>query len=486
LHPLMSFPPYRLGFAVKILGAGGLKTSDTRRWQSGPHLRVSLGLLDAAFDHLDAIDVRVFRLSSSTVPYGTHPDLPQLDYRRQIDECGDELDALGAKARRLGLRLSTHPGQYTVLDAPDATLRAKSALDLEQDALLLDALGQPPEASVVVHVGGAYGDREAALARWATEYERLSERAQRRVVVEHDETSFTLADVLRLHERTGVKVVYDLHHDRCNPSPGLGLADAYATWPAGVRPKAHLSSPRTELRTVGKGKAARLVPPLLDQHADFATPWDLRDLLAAAPGPLDVVVEAKAKDLAVLWLRRQLERVAQEVAAAEIRSLDRSLTRTGSGTFGRTRSKEHSMAGIAKYVTVDAPVEKVYEYWRDFTNFPHFMPHVQEVTPVSGDDELTHWKVDGPVGVDAEWDARIVEDVPNEKIAWASVEGSRVENSGVVRFEGENGRTNVEVALEYDPPGGTAGELVARMFENPEQQVEESLERFKQLVGGWS
>ncbi|MGH2850653.1 MAG: hypothetical protein ACRDLP_08560, partial [Solirubrobacteraceae bacterium] len=78
-------PAYRLGFAVKILGAGGLKTSDTRRHQSGAHLSRSPELLDAAFDYLDRIDVRVYRMSSSTVPYGTHPDLPDLDYRRQLD-----------------------------------------------------------------------------------------------------------------------------------------------------------------------------------------------------------------------------------------------------------------------------------------------------------------------------------------------------------------------------------------------------------------
>lgn len=143
------------------------------------------------------------------------------------------------------------------------------------------------------------------------------------------------------------------------------------------------------------------------------------------------------------------------------------------------------MAAIAKYVTVDAPVEKVYEYWRDFTHFAEFMPHVQEVSTVTGDDSLTHWKVDGPLGVDAEWDARITEDVPNEKLAWASVEGSRVENSGVVRFDARGRQTNVEVALEYDPPAGTAGELVARMFENPERQVEDALDRFKQIVAGW-
>jgi UV DNA damage endonuclease len=295
--------PYRLGFAVKVLGDGGIKTADTRRWRSGPHLSRSLEYLDAVFDYLERIDVRVYRMSSSTVPYGTHPDLPEFDYRRQIEASGDQLGALGEKARRLGLRLSTHPGQYTVINSPDDVLAAKSMLDLEQDALLLDALGQPEEAVVVVHVGGLYGDREAALERWARAFQRLSGRAQRRVVVEHDERAFSLADVLRLHEWTGARVVYDLHHDRCNPSDGRGLADALATWPVHVRPKVHLSSPRLALPR-----------PRLEAHADFVAPWDLRTVLAQATRPVDVVLEAKAKDLALLWLRRQAD---PEVEAAE-------------------------------------------------------------------------------------------------------------------------------------------------------------------------
>jgi UV DNA damage endonuclease len=240
--------PYRLGFAVKILGGGGMKTADSRRWQNGPHLSHSLELLDAAFGYLDRHDLRMFRLSSSTVPYGTHPDLPQFDYRRQIADCAEELHALGAKARRLGLRLSTHPGQYTVINGPDPVLTAKSLLDLEQDTLLLDSLGQGPEAVVVVHVGGRYDDPEAALDRWARAYESLSEAARRRVAVEHDEVSFDLADVLELHRRTGVKVVFDLHHHRCNPAARYaGVADAlaaaYATWPAGARGAARRRCP---------------------------------------------------------------------------------------------------------------------------------------------------------------------------------------------------------------------------------------------------
>ena len=321
----MSTPPYRLGFAVKILGDGGLRTADTRRWQSGPHLSRSLELLDAAFDYLDRHDVRVYRLASGVVPYGTHPDLPHFDYRRQIEDCAEQLGALAAKARAYGLRLSTHPGQYTVINAPDDELARKSRLEVEQDALLLDRLGQGPEAVVVVHVGGVYRDKRAALDRWSRSFEMLSEPARRRLVVENDETSFDLADVLELHRRTGVRVVFDYHHHRCNPAPRYAaaseaLAAAYATWPADVRAKAHVSSPRTELRTLGRGKQVRFAPPLLEQHADFASPWDVADVLRSAPGPLDVMLEAKAKDLAVLWVRDQLRRTAPDLAAAEERA----------------------------------------------------------------------------------------------------------------------------------------------------------------------
>jgi UV DNA damage endonuclease len=302
-------PPYRLGFAVKVLGDGGLKSHDSRRWQSGPHLSRSLELLDAIFDYLDRNDLRVYRLSSSTIPYGTHPDLPRFDYRRQLEDCGDAVAALGEKARRLGLRLSTHPGQYTVVNSPDAEVARKALLDLEQDTALLDALGAGAEAVVVVHVGGAYGDRRAALERFARAWERLSDAAKARVVIENDEACFDVADALELHLRLGVRVVFDWHHHRCKAAaelsdPAEALAAAYATWPSDVRPKVHLSSPRTAFDERGRA-------PRLDQHADFVTPWDLLAVLQAAPGPVDVMLEAKAKDLAVLWLRRQLSRNAR-------------------------------------------------------------------------------------------------------------------------------------------------------------------------------
>lgn len=324
----MSSVPYRLGFAVKVLSAAGpLKDADRRRWQSGPHLRHSIELLHGIWDHLERIGVRMYRMSSNVIPYGTHPELPDFDYRRQIDECAPQLADLGARTSGMGLRLSMHPGQYTVINGPDDRLRDGSLAELEAGAALLDAMGCGPEATVVVHVGGRYGDPAAALDRWTAAWERLGDRARARLGLENDERLFNAGDVLELHRRTGVRVVLDWHHDRILPTPGLPAAEALsaamATWAPGLRPKVHLSSPRVSVETVRRPIPGtrrmrdHVVTPPLGPHADLVSPWDFLELHRAARGPLDVMLEAKAKDVALIWLRRQLASLAPEVAAQE-------------------------------------------------------------------------------------------------------------------------------------------------------------------------
>src|SRR3954454_1922862 len=148
----------RLGVAVKVLGDGGLPSHDARRWQSGPHLRVSIERLHAIFDYLDRNDIRMYRMASGLVPYGTHPGLPQ--FHGQLGECADELAALGARANELVVRLSFHPGQYTVLNSQRPEVVDAALRDLEQLARVLELMGQPAEAVVVLHVG-ARGDDPA-------------------------------------------------------------------------------------------------------------------------------------------------------------------------------------------------------------------------------------------------------------------------------------------------------------------------------------
>jgi UV DNA damage endonuclease len=117
----------------------------------------------------------------------SHPDLRAWDFRRQLDEAADELERLAARARDLGLRLSTHPGQYTVLNARDPAIVELALAEVEQSAALLDRLGAGLEGSVVVHVGGEYGNRTEALDRWALAWDRLSDRARARLGLENDE-----------------------------------------------------------------------------------------------------------------------------------------------------------------------------------------------------------------------------------------------------------------------------------------------------------
>jgi uncharacterized membrane protein len=108
------------------------------------------------------------------------------------------------------------------------------------------------------------------------------------------------------------------------------------------------------------------------------------------------------------------------------------------------------------------------------------MPDVKEVH-VTGP-TTSHWVVSGPLGKTVEWDAEITEDIPNQRIAWRSVGDAEVDNAGAVRFDDRGETTNIEVALEYHPPGGKAGELVAELFKDPDRQVDRAVENFRKLV----
>lgn len=299
----------RLGFAVKVLGDGGLPSHDTRRWQSEPHLRVSIRRLRAILGYLERNGIAMYRMSSSFVPYGTHPDLSQ--FHGQVEECADELAQLGRAAA--GIRLSTHPGQYVVLNSESDQVRNAALRDLELQAALFDAMGLPRESVVVLHVGsgGAGG-----LERFERAAHKLSERARARLVIENDDRVHGLADVLALSKRTGMPVVWDVLHHHCHDPAGIpdreALELALATWPAGVRPKIHWSSPKTAVeerrRRVGRRVERSLVLPQLRAHADVVDPIAFEAFLreTAVGLAFDVMLEAKAKDLALLRLREQL------------------------------------------------------------------------------------------------------------------------------------------------------------------------------------
>jgi UV DNA damage endonuclease len=305
---------HRLGFAVKVLGDGGLPSHDTRRWASGPHLRHSLERLRGIIGYLDRHDIRMYRMATALAPYASHPELTQ--FHNQVEECADDLAAVGAVVRGLDIRLSSHPGQYTVLNSEDPDVRSAAAAELEVQASLFDAMGLGPEAVVVLHVGGKAGGKDAALDRFLAGFEALSDAARGRLVIENDDRTFGIVDVIGLAKRAGLRVIFDPLHHRCNDpeevTDGEALRAAFATWPKDLTPKIHYSSPRLDVeeRKVRNGRRVerRLVLPQLRAHADLVDPTGFEHFMrdASNRGDFDVMLEAKAKDLALLRLRDQL------------------------------------------------------------------------------------------------------------------------------------------------------------------------------------
>jgi len=137
---------------------------------------------------------------------------------------------------------------------------------------------------------------------------------------------------------------------------------------------------------------------------------------------------------------------------------------------------------VQKTINIAAPVEKVFEFWNNFQNFPKFMSNVREVQ-LDGESR-SHWVVSGPAGVPVEWDAEVTERIPNQVIAWKTVPGSTVENAGTVRFSSNpDGTTRVDIQMSYNPPAGAIGHVVASLFDaDPKSEMDADLARMKTLI----
>jgi UV DNA damage endonuclease len=308
--------------AVRVLGRAGLRARDGRRAEHMPHLSVSLLLVREVLLYLADRRISCYRLAEDLAPYQDRPDMPA--FAGQIEACADLLAETGALARAHGIRLTMHMGLHTALATPDEALAARAAAAVAARARLLDALDAGAEGVLTLHVGGVHGDRAAALHRFAARFERLPQAVRARVVVEPDEDCFSLDTLLRLHQMIGVPIVFDtLHHQLNNPQripARAALALALATWPRDVRPKIHYSTQRTEahLLPARAGQNRQVLAPRHGQHADYINVFEFASFVEGARGlpPFDVVLEAKAADLALLRLREDLRRFAPETASA--------------------------------------------------------------------------------------------------------------------------------------------------------------------------
>lgn len=291
-----------IGYASKTLAVPGTRMrSITKRLATPERLNGvivdNLAALDATLDYLGCNGIRLFRISSDVVPFGSSP-VNTLDWAVEHE---DRLASIGAKARRLGIRLSMHPGQYTVLNSPDPQVVENAVADLSYHATFLDALDVDASGKIVLHIGGAYGDKRAALERFVRACETLPDRVRRRLVVENDDRLFTALDALEASRRTGVPMVFDVLHHELNHEPGSpawpDLAEAAAdTWkPEDGAPKIHYAQ-QAPGRRPGSHSDTIAVDRFVAFHDELAS---RAEVLQAAP-VFDIMLEVKDKNLSVL------------------------------------------------------------------------------------------------------------------------------------------------------------------------------------------
>ena len=260
-------------------------------------------------------------------------------------------------------------------------------------------------------------------------------------------------------------------------SIGLGLAEMLA--PASVARLIGLPEGASTLRAFGAREMGNGVAILADpQRAGWM--W--------------ARVGGDAVDLAYLIGQMGREdaergRIAGAIAAvAGITALDIACAMklnqpNGQEAADDHRRKDRHQVRVEQVVTINRPIEEVYRFWQAFENFPRFMRHLESVERIGP--QRTRWRAKGPAGTSLEWEAETLQERENEWIAWRSVEGSRIDNSGSVRFQAAPGArgTELRVQLQYAPPAGRVGRTIARLFgEEPEQQIREDLHRFKQLM----
>jgi UV DNA damage endonuclease len=247
----------------------------------------------AALQFCAAQRIGSFRILSPILPVKTHP---QIGYRLEELPGADGILArfrqCGAFARANGIRTGFHPDQFVVLNSPDETIVARSVANIESQSEIAEWTNAD---TVNIHGGGGYGDKSAALERFRRNLDRLSPRARARLTVENDDKTYSPADLLPLCQAEGVPLVYDAHHHRCL-TDGLSVEEATAaartTW-KDREPLFHISSP---LEGWSGTKPER--------HHDYIDPKDFPR--AWLGWPLTVEVEAKAKELAVARLQRDL------------------------------------------------------------------------------------------------------------------------------------------------------------------------------------
>ena len=251
--------------------------------------------------HNRAHDIFFFRLSSRLIPLANHPELQNWDYMVPLSE---KLSEIASFLERFPMRVDFHPDHFVLLNSPDPDIFKMSLKTLRMHEMLLKGMNIDPVHRCVLHIGGSHGDKEKALERFIHNWAHTPRSLQRMIMLENDDTVFTLRDTLYLCEKLAVPLVFDLHHHEAN-NAGVDWREEWgrivSTWKESPLPlKMHISSPKDENH--------------FRAHNDFVdADIFLRFLheIKGTVGQMDCMIEAKQKDEALFRLMSDLARDAR-------------------------------------------------------------------------------------------------------------------------------------------------------------------------------
>ena len=235
--------------------------------------------------------IKLFRLSSEMFPWGSEYKIEDAPHYLRIKTI---LEACGHYAKTNGIRITSHPGPFNVLTSPREKVVDNTITDLEMHGKIFDLLGLEKSHynKINIHCNGVYGDKKSAMDRFCENFERLSDSVKSRLTVENDDkaTMYSVKDLMYIHNKIGIPIVFDYHHHKFNTgglSEEEALKLAISTWPKGIKPIVHYSESKALHEENEKLKP--------QAHSDYIN--ELPDLYGT---DVDVMVEAKAKELAIL------------------------------------------------------------------------------------------------------------------------------------------------------------------------------------------
>ncbi|WP_163193114.1 UV DNA damage repair endonuclease UvsE [Clostridium thermarum] len=246
-------------------------------------------------------NIHFYRITSSLVPLATHPEVTNWDYRRIFKK---DFERLGAFIRTNNLRVDTHPNEFNVINSAKPAVIKSTIRNLWFHVHLFEDLDYPL-GKMVLHVGSSEGGKEVALKRFIENFRAMPEEISRQLILENDDKTFTALETLELCKTLGVPMVFDIHHHNCNNNGEAieeFIGDVLSTWEnEKLPPKFHFSSPKES--------------PLDRKHSDFIVAEDFIrfiDICKPYCKDIDIMLEAKKKDLSLFKLMEDLKAIKKE------------------------------------------------------------------------------------------------------------------------------------------------------------------------------